>query len=156
MYRNKVIEIAQAEDGYTEYPPYSNMTKYGQWYGLNGHKWCAIFVSWVFYHAGHPLGNIDSRYGFSSCVSGYDYWKSRNCFTKYPKAGDIVLYDLHKGGKITDHTGIFFRWIIEGLEFEAWEGNTSRSGDRDGGHVMLQQRKISEVRVFVVPDVYRI
>ena len=45
MSRKEIIQRAAAEEGTTENPPNSNKTKYGEWYGLNGVPWCAIFVS---------------------------------------------------------------------------------------------------------------
>ena len=51
----QVIAVGRSQLGYSESPRGSNRTKYGQFYGLNGAPWCAIFVSWVFYHAGSPL-----------------------------------------------------------------------------------------------------
>ncbi|SFQ18128.1 CHAP domain-containing protein [Parafilimonas terrae] len=153
MSRQNLLEVAAYENGTTE--TNSNLTKYGEWYGLNGVKWCAIFVSWVFHHAGYPLGQIDKPKGFHYCPSGYMHWKEKGCFTDDPQPGDIILYDFHKqSGQIADHTGIFVRWIKRGSSFEAWEGNTSKHGDTDGGHVMLQDRYINSVRAFVNPEVY--
>ena len=56
---NIIVETAIAEVGYTENPPNSNRTKYGEWFGFDGVPWCGMFVSWVYAKAGYPLGNID-------------------------------------------------------------------------------------------------
>lgn len=58
MTRTKVLQVAESQLDTKEFPPGSNKTKYGVWYGIDGQKWCAIFVSWVFNEAGLPLGNI--------------------------------------------------------------------------------------------------
>ena len=50
MSRQSIIDTAAAENGTKESPANSNKTKYGQWYGLDGEKWCAIFVSYVYDH----------------------------------------------------------------------------------------------------------
>jgi len=52
MSRQSITDIAQAENGTKESPADSYKTKYSVWYGLKGQKWCAIFVSWVYHHAG--------------------------------------------------------------------------------------------------------
>jgi len=48
----KIGEKALAEAlryiGAKEYPAGSNKTVFGQWYGVNGVPWCAIFVSYSF------------------------------------------------------------------------------------------------------------
>ena len=151
MSRQSIITTAAAENGTKESPPNSNKTKYGEWYGLNGVKWCAIFVSWVYDHAGNHLEKIDSANGYQSCQSGYNYWKRNGCIVKDPQPGDIVLYDWGGDG-ICDHTGIFVQWIDDAkTTFLAWEGNTEKGNDSDGGKVMLRERKRSLVKAFVTP-----
>jgi peptidoglycan hydrolase-like protein with peptidoglycan-binding domain len=151
MSRQSIIDVASAENSTKESPANSNKTKYGEWYGLNGEKWCAIFVSYVYAHAGHPLEAIDQANGYQSCQSGYNYWKKRNRFTKDPQAGDIVLYDWTGDGHC-DHTGIFVTWLdAEKTRFQSWEGNTAQGNDSDGGQVMLRERKKAAVAAFVRP-----
>jgi len=151
MSRQSILDTASAENGTKESPPGSNKNKYGEWYGLNGVKWCAIFVSWVYDHAGHPLEHVDTVKGYQSCQSGFNYWKRNNRITKDPQPGDIVLYDWGGDG-VCDHTGIFVKWLdANKTGFEAWEGNTEKGNDSDGGKVMLRERKKSLVRAFVSP-----
>jgi len=153
MSRQTIISTAAAENGTVESPPNSNKTKFGKWYGLDGVKWCAIFVSWVYDHAGHHLENIDTANGYQSCQSGYNFWKRNSCIVKDPQAGDIVLYDWGGDG-VCDHTGIFVEWMdADKIIFRAWEGNTERGNDSDGGKVMLRERKRSLVKAFVTPKV---
>lgn len=152
MSREKIIEVAAAQNGIKESPAGSNKTKFGEWYGLDGVKWCAIFVSYVYDHAGHPLEAIDRPKGYQSCQSGYNYWKRNNRFTQSPQPGDIVLYDWGGDG-VCDHTGIFVKWLDAAhTAFQAWEGNTSLGNNSDGGQVMLRERKKSLVRAFVTPQ----
>lgn len=152
MSLQKIIDVAASQAGTKENPPGSNMTKYGEWFGLNGYKWCAIFVSWVYWEAGHPLGHIDTDKGFSSCQSGYNHWKNTDELTDDPQMGDIVLYDWNEDGHC-DHTGIFYQWIEEGKTFQAYEGNTSVGSDSDGGAVMLRNRNTKYVKAFASPHV---
>ncbi len=153
MSRQNVIDTAKAENGTKENPPTSNKTKYGEWYGMNGVPWCAIFVSWVFDKAGYALGRIDSPKGYHYCPSAFNFWKSKNQLTSSPKPGDIVLYDWNGDG-LSDHTGIFVQWVQQGSTFTAWEGNTSFDNQSDGGQVMLRTRQVQTVKAFVNPGVY--
>ena len=150
MSRQKIVDTAAAEVGTKENPPDSNMTKFGAWYGENGVKWCAIFVSWVYAHAGCPLGYIDSPNGYASCQDGYEHWKKTGELTKTPEMGDIVLYDWDWDGHC-DHTGIFNKWIQEGVTFESYEGNTSAGNNSNGGEVMLRTRNVKFVKAFASP-----
>jgi peptidoglycan hydrolase-like protein with peptidoglycan-binding domain len=153
MSRQTVLDIAEAESGTHESPTNSNKTKYGEWYGLNGVPWCAIFISWVFDKAGHPLGNIDTARGFQYCPSAYNYWKTHNCFTESPQPADIVVFDWNGDG-VCDHTGIFVKWIEPGKTFQCWEGNTALDNDSNGGRVMLRTRHAASVKAFVNPGVF--
>ena len=151
MSRQSIIDTAAAENGTKESPANSNKTKYGQWYGLDGEKWCAIFVSFVYHHAGHPLEAIDRPKGYQSCQSGFNFWKRKNRITKEPQPGDVVLYDWTGDGHC-DHTGIFVKWVDAAkTKFQAWEGNTAQGNDSDGGQVMLRERNKTLVAAFVTP-----
>lgn len=151
MSRQSIINTAAAENGTKESPSGSNKTKYGVWYGLNGEKWCAIFVSWVYHHAGHPMETIDRSKGYQSCQSGFNFWKRKNRLTKDPQPGDVVLYDWTGDGHC-DHTGIFVQWTNAAkTSFQAWEGNTAQGNDSDGGQVILRTRSKTLVRAFATP-----
>ena len=151
MSRQSIIDMAASQNGTKESPANSNKTKYGQWYGLDGVKWCCIFVSWVYNQAGNPLEAIDTSKGYQSCQSGFNFWKRNSRIIKDPQQGDIVLYDWNGDG-ICDHTGIFLKWLdADKTTFQAWEGNTAQGNDSDGGEVMLRTRKKSLVRAFVTP-----
>jgi hypothetical protein len=152
MSRQTIISVAAKEVGTTENPPGSNKTKYGEWFGENGVKWCAIFVSWVYYHAGDPLGYIDTGKGYSNCQDGYEHWKKNGELTTKPQMGDIVLFDWNEDGHC-DHTGIFYQWIEAGKSFQSYEGNTSVGSNSDGGEVMLRTRNMKCVETFVSPKV---
>lgn len=152
MSRTRIIEVANGEIGVKEDPPGSNRTKYGAWYGWDGYKWCAMFVSWVYNRAGHPLGKIDDNKGYRGCQSGYNHWRANGELVKEPKPGDIVLFDWDGNG-ICDHTGIFVSWVEKGKTFNSIEGNTAFRNDSDGGGVMMRSRSVQSVRAFVGPKI---
>lgn len=150
MSRQKILQIAAAELGNGEYPANSNKTKYGAWYGYDGHAWCAMFVSWVYAQAGYPLGHIEDDLGYRSCQGGYFFWRNLGRITRTPMPGDIIIYDWNGDGHC-DHTGIFAQWVEEGVTFKAYEGNTAEGNDADGGQVMLRTRHAASVKAFVSP-----
>lgn len=156
MSRQDVLNKAQSQDGTVESPPNSNKSPYGLWYApsLNGQKWCAMFVSWVFHHAGHPLGNIQTKNGIHHCQSAHNYYKEKGRLTANPQPGDIVIYDWEGNGH-ADHIGIFIKWTnTDKTAIEAWEGNTSTSNNSDGGRVMKRIRSRSLIKSFINPGVY--
>lgn len=147
--RNKVLAIAQAEIGTKESPANSNKQKYGEWFGMNGQPWCAMFVSWVYFQAGFPLPKIQGPKGFAYCPFMVTYAKKNKLVTVLPAPADIVMFDW-EGDMKSDHVGIFVRWLNkERTEFECIEGNTSPTNQSNGGAVMLRKRKVSQVQCFV-------
>lgn len=156
MSRQDVLNKALSQNGTVESPPNSNKTPYGLWYqpSLNGQKWCAMFVSWVFDHAGHPLGHIQTKNGIHHCQSAHNYYKEKGQLTSNPQPGDIVIYDW-EGNGYADHIGIFIKWTNSAqTAIEAWEGNTSTSNDSDGGGVMKRIRSRNLIKSFINPGVY--
>jgi Putative peptidoglycan binding domain/CHAP domain len=156
MSRQDVLNKAQSQVGTSEFPPNSNKTPYGLWYApsLNGQKWCAMFVSWVFHHANHPLGNIQTKNGIHHCQSAHNYYKEKGKLTANPEPGDIVIYDWEGNGH-ADHIGIFIRWTSTAkTAIEAYEGNTSTSNNSDGGSVMIRTRAHNLIKSFINPGVY--
>lgn len=135
--REVIIEKAASQLGVKENPPGTNKTEYGALYGENGVKWCAIFVSWVYATAGYPLEPIDSAKGYASCQDGDVYWRDHQELTDTPQAGDIMLYAWDSDGRC-DHTGVFYQWLEGNESFLAYEGNTSRDNNSNGGEVMLR------------------
>ena len=145
-----IIEIAENEIGYKENPPNSNLTKYGKWFGFDGVAWCAMFVSWVYYKAGFPLGNIGFLKGFAGCQTAVKHFRETKEITTEPKEGDIVFFDWQGDGRF-DHTGIFERKIDNDF-FMSIEGNTSQTNQSNGGEVMRRKRRFKNV-LFVHPKI---
>lgn len=135
-----VIAKAEAQLGTVERPAYSNRTPYSEWYGIIG-PWCAMFVSWLFWHAGHKLPAIRTAKGFAYCPDIVN-WAKRNgtwrpSSSSYePKRGDIVLFDFI--GR-PSHVGIVTGRTADG-RVQTIEGNTNAAGSRTGGQVMRHNR----------------
>ncbi len=156
MARQDVLNKAESQNGTAEFPANSNKSPYGLWYepSLNGQKWCAMFVSWVFHHAGHPLGFVQTSNGIHHCQSAHNYYKDKGKLTTNPQPGDIVIYDWEGNGH-ADHIGIFIKWTsAEKTAIEAWEGNTSDFSASDGGRVMKRIRSRNLIKSFINPGVY--
>ena len=156
MLRQDVLNKAKSQEAVSESPANSNKSPYGLWYDpkLNGQKWYAMFVSWVFHHAGHPLRNIQSKNGIHHCQSAHNYYKEKGRLTANPESGDIVIYDWEGTGH-ADHIGIFINWTnADPTAIEAWEGNTSTSNNSDGGSVMKRTRSLNLIKSFINPGVY--
>ncbi len=118
-----------------------NRTPYGRWYGSDGQPWCAMFVSWVFAHAGVPLPAIDSRRGYSLVRDGYRWARAHGRWTREPQVGDVffILYGDGRG-----HTGIVERVNRNGT-ITTIEGNTNIDGSRNGIGVFRRRRRIGSI-----------
>lgn len=149
-----VADFAFGEVGTKEQPANSNKTKYGKWFGYDGVFWCAEFVSYVYHHAGFPLGKLQYKNGFAGCPWAVTHFKeTKEVITKeQARPGDIVFFDWNGDGRY-DHTGIFNGWKDKkaGIMYTI-EGNTSLSNQSNGGEVMSRKRSCNNV-VFVHPKV---
>ena len=132
-----ILDIARGELGYTEAPAGSNKTKYGAWFGLNGHPWCMMFIQWVFAQAGAALPvKTASCSALMSYAQAHGQW-----VTSGYRAGDIVIIDI-PGNKVkTDHCGIVVTPLTTGVR--TIEGNTGTGNDANGGEVMGRTRPTS-------------
>lgn len=135
-----VLAIAAGELGQTESPAGSNRTKYGAWYGLDGHPWCMMFVQWCFAQAGRPL-----PYKTASCSALLRWYRERQRLVRDPRPGDVVIYRF-------GHTG-----IVESARtgaVTAIEGNTSpgeEGSQSNGGGVYRRTRSESVVSAYIRP-----
>lgn len=130
----KLLTSAVKELGYKESPKNSNNTKYGEWYGLNGQPWCAMFVSWC----ANQNNALDIIPKHAYTPSGYKWFKSRNqIVTSGYKAGDIVYFKF--SGTRIHHVGIVESVRANG-DLVTIEGNTSATSDDNGGVVMRRVR----------------
>jgi hypothetical protein len=135
----RLIAVQRSQLGYVEKPV--NHTKYGQWYGMDGVAWCAIWESWCYDEAGARLPAIDSSKGFSLVADLYTYardtkiWKGK--FN--PKRGDFVLYKFG-GDRPANHVETIQAVAADGRLLTIG-GNTNAAGSRTGGMVAEQYRR---------------
>jgi len=136
-----VTQIGTVEHG-------DNMQPYGEWYGMNGVPWCAIFATWCYEHGAADLGKdspsfkAGSYYSYVPYIVG-DARNGRNGLktTDSPIPGDLVCYDWNWDGT-HDHVGIFEAW--HGADFSTVEGNTSAADYSNGGMVLRCTRNKSQ------------
>jgi len=145
--RRRALTFAKGELGKVERPAGSNKTKYGEWYGVNGVAWCAIFVSWCFEQVDLFDGVFrpGSRWAFcpfvvNAAVAGEHGLDQ----VREPEPGDLVLYQFDSDAN-ADHIGIFEAWQTPGSTFTAIEGNTAVGNDSNGGEVMRRSRTLRQV-----------
>ncbi len=140
----KVLEIARGEIGVLEDPPGSNrgqrIEEYLESTGLGGgYPWCAAFVHWCFEQAAKELG-IDNP-----CINTagvLDHWNrarqegirritslQAEADPQLVQPGMIFIIDTGAPGG-AGHTGIVER--VEGGKLVTIEGNTNKSGGREG------------------------
>ena len=149
-----VLAIAAGEVGYSRWDDPQTGTKYGRWfaditgesyYGTSGVPYCAMFVSWVFAHAGASCTGLPGAYCPTMLAAG----NKVNPSSAQP--GDVVYYDWNGDGE-SDHVGI----VVANHEsyLETIEGNTSvGSGSQtNGGVVARRQRAWDYVCGVVRPD----
>lgn len=171
--KQKVIDIALAEEGYLEKATNSNLddktanagsgnyTKYARDLAavnyFNGSKtgkaWCAVFVAWCFYKAFGKEAALEllCQPTKDNCGAGCkyirQYFKAKGQWhTSDPQAGDvIVFYDSTKTSFA--HTGYVYK--VDGSKVYTIEGNTSgASGVIDnGGGVCRKSYSLSYARI---------
>src|SRR4029077_17639909 len=147
------LATAKGQVGEKESPANSNLTKYGQWYGVNGQPWCAIFCTWADQTGQNPYSESfakGNRWAYVPYV-GDDARNGRNglTVTSSPKPGDLVCFDWSWDGEY-DHIGIVLAPPDSRGNFETIEGNTSTSDNSNGGQVMQRVRnRNSQGTVFV-------
>lgn len=115
-----IVDVALSQVGNRENG--ENQTKYNDWMGMKGARWCHIFVSWCAYKAGIS-GNIVPK--TASTSYGMNWFKKRNLF-KYkghytPKRGDIVYFK--SAGR--SHVGIVE--YVSGDTLHTIEGNSGNA-----------------------------
>ena len=136
----EILAVARGELGYKESPAGSNRTKYGAWFGLNGHPWCMMFIQWVFTQAGAEsllAARTASCGAFMRAAQSTGRW-----VTSGYQPGGVVIYDF-PGGGATDHCGIVVTALTTGVR--AIEGNTASGDASNGGEVMERTRPLSVI-----------
>ena len=149
MSRERVLEIARGELGYTEYPPGSNRTKYWEAYdpAWQGQPWCVAFLWWCFREAGEASAFFGGA-KTASCGTLLRWYKARGLTVPGEKLaeGDIVLFNFHGGGE-PEHCGLVTNVLAHGW-IQTIEGNTSpgAEGSQDnGGCAALKRRYMRQI-----------
>lgn len=151
MSAKAVIDVARADLGYTESPPNSNKTKYGEWYGMNGQPWCVMALAYWFDQAGERMAFFGGG-KTASCSMLLRWYKEQGLTAPESEVqvGDIVL--LNFNGKGTpDHCG-----LVQDVDYDrngkptyvtTVEGNTTdTNGDQsNGGMVCGKYRSVRNV-----------
>ena len=142
--RLDIVSVALTQVGYREKDV--NDTKYGDWYGLPKHEWCAMFVSWCARQA-EISNDILKKHCWASPYSfGVSYYSGE----KYtPKPGDLFFT------KGFTHVGIV--WYVEGSYFHTIEGNAKEHNWTAGeegsseSYYVLSNKRITRNYYFGVP-----
>jgi hypothetical protein len=113
-----IVRLARSQLGTAEEPPGSNCTQYGPC-----EEWCALFVAWVWQHAGIAMAGGTEPYGYSGSFYGWVKEHGGRVLpaTATPAPGDAVLYG--SGPLHTEHVGIVEE--VLGGQIVTIEGNYS-------------------------------
>ena len=150
----KIITIANARVGLTEYPPNSNHVDCNTWYygkevsGSN-YKWCCVEQQYIFSLAG--VSKLIKR--TASCAALRDWYKSKNRIFDTPKVGDHVFLTF-KSNRNISHIGYVVKTYSDG-SVDSYEGNTSSSnaGDQsNGGGCYIKHRTKKNIVCFGRPE----
>lgn len=146
---NELLEVARNEIGYTENPPKSNITKYGEWIGLNAQPWCMSWVQWVCNRANVRLPVKTGSCGMlMNAARQAGMWVTSNF-----KPGDIVIIDFSGNQKTTQHCGIVEE-VIYDYGVRTIEGNTSKSGSQDNGGMVCRKDRRRKYIIGAVRPVF--
>jgi hypothetical protein len=96
-----IVRVARSQLGVTESPPGSNCTMYGPC-----EEWCALFVAWVWQHAGIEMSGGTAPYAYSGSFYGWVKANGGRVLppTATPSPGDAVLFGW--GPTASEHVGI--------------------------------------------------
>ena len=147
MSAEKVIEVAEAEVGTTEYPKGSNKVKYNtDYYGFeasgSAYPWCCSFLWWIFNEAGEGKAFFNGGKTASCTALMQLYQAEGRWYTdgKYQK-GDIPIMTFNAQRSV-QHCGL----IIGSGDNGGWltvEGNTSPGleGSQDNGGCVAKKER---------------
>ena len=138
--KRKALNAALADAKKGVHERGNNLTPFGKWYGLDGHPWCAMYVTYRLFHAGFD-GFEQGRFA-SYCgdvVTAARHGQRHLALTTDPEPGDIVIYNGD------EHIEFFVKWLKRGETFKAVGGNTSSKdgSPSNGGEVAVNTRSRS-------------
>jgi hypothetical protein len=96
-----IVRVARSQLGVTESPIGSNCTRYGPC-----EEWCALFVAWVWQHAGIEMAGGTAPFAYSGSFYGWVKEHGGRVLPAgaTPSPGDAVLYGW--GPTASEHVGI--------------------------------------------------
>ena len=96
-----IVRVARSQLGVNESPIGSNCTRYGPC-----EEWCALFVAWVWQHAGIRMAGGTAPYAYSGSFYGWVKEHGGRVLAPgaTPSPGDAVLYGW--GPTASEHVGI--------------------------------------------------
>jgi hypothetical protein len=111
-----IVKVARSQLGVTESPIGSNCTRYGPC-----EEWCALFVAWVWQHAGIEMAGGTAPYAYSGSFYGWVKANGGRVLppSATPSPGDAVLYGW--GPSASEHVGIV-ESVLDG-EIATIDGN---------------------------------
>ncbi len=107
----RIVQIARSQLGTGEQPNGSNCTRYGPC-----EEWCALFVAWVWQHAGSALPSPTSRWAYTGSLYTYARTYGHHVLppTAKPNPGDAVLYGSGPAIGHSAHVGIVIKVLADG------------------------------------------
>ena len=150
----KIITIANARVGLTEYPPNSNNVDCNTWYyghevsGAN-YKWCCVEQQYIFNLAG--ASNLIKR--TAKCEDLKNWYQSKNRIFNTPEVGDHVFLTFSSNRSI-GHIGYVVKVYSDG-SVDSYEGNTSSSNkgsQSNGGGCFVRHRTKKNIVCFGRPE----
>lgn len=146
-----VVTIAEGQVGKHEHPPGSNRQKFGDWYGMNGFAWCAMFVSWVLDKAGITAWRHSyTPTGITMFRSGHRWHSGAEGI----QPGDIVYFNFDSDVG-PEHVGIAASDLLPNRTVRTVEGNTSPSdagSQANGDGVYKKVRPATQILGYGRPD----
>lgn len=149
----RALDVAVECLGEHESPANSNRTRFGRWFGIDGVRWCNIFVSYCF-RKGADYTLCRGFHGPGVFTKGCTYVPTTEAWLRAtgmwvgrtsPLPGDIAIFNFDGGEP--DHIGIVER-VLGPDRFVTIEGNTAVGADDDGGKVMRRERFLTQVDGF--------
>jgi len=156
MSKQAVIDAALEDLGYTEFPPNSNQTKFGEWYGVNGQPWCVMAPAYWFNKAGERMAFYNGG-KTASCRTLLRCYREQGQTVPNSEiqVGDILILNF-SGKKVngeldTEHCGLVVEkgklagtwYTIEGNTTPGVEGTPQE--EYNGGCVAKKLRSVKNV-----------
>jgi hypothetical protein len=148
----RALAEALRQLGAVEQPAGSKRQQFGEWFGVDGVPWSAIFVSYCF-GVGARLTLGKEYRGAGAYLNGFTYVPAVEAWLHAagywigraePQPGDIAVYA--GSGERPEHIGIVETVGADGT-FTAIEGDTTAEGTAAGG-VQRRQHTLAEVSGF--------